>query len=59
VKEDHDARISQRIKRAFLKTSNTTKRGWKRLLANPFYNFLAVAGTILTFVGALLKILHR
>jgi hypothetical protein len=59
VKADHDARISQRIKRAFLKTSKAIKRGWKWLLANPFYNFLALVGTILTFGAVLLKIFHR
>jgi hypothetical protein len=59
VKADHDARISQRIKRAFLKTSNATKRSWKWLLANPFYNFLALVGTMLTFGAVLLKIFHR
>jgi hypothetical protein len=59
VKADHDARISQRIKRACLKTLNTIKRGWKWLLANPFYNFLALVSTILTFGAVLLKVFHR
>ena len=59
VKAERDARISQRIKRAFLKTSNTIKRGWKRLLANPYYNLLALVGTILTFGAVLLKVFHR
>jgi hypothetical protein len=59
VKADHDARISQRTKRAFLEISNTTKRGWKWLLANSFYNFLALVSTILTFAAVLLKIFHR
>jgi hypothetical protein len=56
---ERNARISQRIKRTFLKAWSTTRRGWKWLLANPFYNFLALVGTILTLGAVLLKIFHR
>ncbi len=59
VKAAHDASISQRIKRASFRTWSTVKRGWKWLLANPFYNLLALGSTILTFGAVLLKIFHR
>ncbi len=60
VKAEREGHISQKIKRALLKTWNTTKRGWDWLSHHPLYALIAGVLTFWPIANFLLtKVFHK